>query len=56
MIILLRDTYYHYCNIDQITIDRFRAADSLGRFYNQNIRVSANAGLYDCRKGSVPTY
>lgn len=56
MIVSLRGTYYHYCEIGPNVVAAFVAADSLGRFYNANIRVSSNGGLYDCRKYSVPQF
>src|SRR4051794_15741055 len=34
----LQQTYYHYCEINKGTVDAWIAADSLGRFYNQNIK------------------
>jgi KTSC domain len=40
MIIRLRDTYYHYCNIPESTV----TADSMGRFFNSQVKKN-----YDCR-------
>jgi hypothetical protein len=51
MIVLLKQTYYHYCGIDKVTVDSFKAADSMGRFYNAYIK-----GHFDCRVGRVPAY
>jgi hypothetical protein len=38
MIVKLNETYYHYCAIDNRTVDEFEAADSMGRFFNASIR------------------
>jgi hypothetical protein len=49
MIVKLNETYYHYCDIDSATVDAFKAADSMGRFFNASIK-----GHFDCRTGHVP--
>jgi hypothetical protein len=49
MIVLLNETYYHYCDIDKATVDAFNAADSMGRFFNASIKDH-----FDCRTGPVP--
>jgi hypothetical protein len=51
MLINLNGTYYHYCAIDDDTVSELLAADSMGRFYNTNIK-----GNFDCRKNRVPAY
>ena len=51
MIVLLKATYYHYCDIDPATVAAFKSADSMGRYYNDYIK-----GHFDCRTGHVPTY
>lgn len=51
MIVLLKETYYHYCDIDKATLQAFEAADSMGRYYNATIK-----GHFDCRTGHVPAY
>ena len=49
LIVQLRSTYYHYCEVGQNVVAAWVAAPSLGQFYNANIKVSSNGGLYDCR-------
>jgi len=49
LLVKLRGTYYHYCDIDGATVDAFEAASSMGRFYNATIK-----GHFDCRTGHVP--
>ncbi|WKA26372.1 KTSC domain-containing protein [Bradyrhizobium roseum] len=56
MIILLKDTYYHYCEIPKSTVDALLSADSHGRYYNANIKGSGKDGPYDCRTHRVPSY
>jgi hypothetical protein len=51
MVVSLKGTYYHYCEIDQRTVSRFLGADSMGRFFNANIK-----GRFDCRVLRVPPY
>ena len=49
MLINLNGTYYHYCAIDDDTVTKLLAANSMGRFYNTNIK-----GNFDCRKNREP--
>ncbi len=51
MVIGLQGTYYHYCAIDAGTVAALRGAESMGRFYNANIK-----GNFDCRTRRVPAY
>lgn len=56
MVILLKNTYYHYCEIPKSTVDALLAADSHGRYYNTNIKGTGKDGPYDCRTHKVPSY
>ncbi|MCJ9700183.1 KTSC domain-containing protein [Bradyrhizobium sp. SHOUNA76] len=56
MVILLKDTYYHYCEIPKSTVDALLSADSHGRYYNANIKGTGKDGPYDCRTHRVPSY
>jgi len=56
MIILLKETYYHYCEIPKSTVDALLSADSKGRYYNANIKGTGKDGPYDCRTHRVPQY
>jgi|SRR5215212_10796523 len=57
MIIGLQGTYYHYCAIDPATVDGLLRADSMGRYFNANIRSGADQhGPFDCRDHPVPGY
>ena len=49
MVIALRNQWYHYCRIDNDTVQALLNADSMGRYYNETIR-----GNFDCRQGGVP--
>ena len=51
MLISLKGTYYHYCDIDGGTVSELMSANSMGRFFNGNIK-----GQFDCRSGYVPSY
>ena len=33
MVILLKGTYYHYCEIDQGTVDELLGAESMGKYF-----------------------
>jgi hypothetical protein len=48
MIVLLRSTYYAYCDVPEDLVARFYAANSMGRFYNQEIKSDAVGGRYAC--------
>lgn len=56
MIIQLRSTYYHYCEIPKSIITAFLDAPSMGRYYNANIKGTGSDGPYDCRTHRVPKY
>ena|SRR5258708_9955512 len=56
MIINLKGTYYHYCELPPATFDGLMGAPSMGQFYNQNIKGTGKDGPYDCRTHRVPTY
>lgn len=56
MVIKLNQTYYHYCAIGENTVDSLKAASSMGRYYNTNIKGSGSDGPFDCRTHSMPAY
>lgn len=56
MLIDLRGTYYHYCELPAATFDAFVTAGSMGQFYNQNIKGTGSDGPFDCRTHRVPNY
>jgi hypothetical protein len=56
MLISLRGTYYHYCELPAATFDAFVAAQSMGQFYNQSIKGTGSDGRFDCRTHRVPKY
>ena len=56
MVIRLNSTYYHYCELPEATFSAFMAADSMGQYFNSNIKGSGKDGPYDCRTHKVPTY
>jgi hypothetical protein len=56
MLINLRGTYYHCCDLPAPTFDALIAAPSMGQFYNQNIKGSGSDGPFDCRTHKVPQY
>lgn len=49
VVVLLRATYYAYCQVEADTVAAWIAADSIGRFYNQNIKSDAVDGRYACQ-------
>ena len=51
MLISLKGTYYHYCAIDAATVNALLQANSIGTYYNQNIK-----GRFDCRVNKIPVY
>lgn len=56
LIVRLENTYYHYCEIGPNVVAEWIAARSLGKFYNSNIKVSSNGGLYGCQGKVVPEF
>jgi hypothetical protein len=56
MIINLKGTYYHYCELPPATFDALMGAPSMGQYYNQNIKGTGSDGPYDCRTHRVPAY
>jgi hypothetical protein len=44
MLINLRGTYYHYCEIPAATFDALLAAQLMGPFYNQRIEGTGSDG------------
>jgi hypothetical protein len=51
MLIRLNDTYYHYCNIPESAVTALMGADSMGRFFNAQVK-----GKYNCRLNPPPKY
>lgn len=51
VIVKLKNTYYHYCEVPPDVVMDWLKAESIGRFYNANIK-----GRFDCRKNYVPPY
>jgi hypothetical protein len=49
LVVLLDQTYYHYCRIPSQVVSQWLNADSKGRFYLGNIK-----GNFDCRLGGIP--
>lgn len=49
LVVLLDQTYYHYCRIPSQVVNQWLGADSQGRFYNAAIK-----GNFDCRLGGIP--
>ena len=56
MIIRLKRTYYHYCEIGAGTVTALKAAPSMGRYYKANIKGWGSDGPFDCRTHRVPKY
>ena len=51
MLISLNGTYYHYCGIPTTTVEALMDANSMGRFFNEQVK-----GHFDCRLNPVPKY
>jgi KTSC domain len=56
MVIMLNGIYYHYCEIDQGTVNSLLTAQSMGKYFNANIKGSGSDGPFDCRTHRVPIY
>ena len=51
MLILLKNTWYQYCEIDEATVNGLLSAESKGRYYNGVVK-----GNFDCQVNRVPSY
>lgn len=56
MVVRLKETYYPYCEMPAATYDAFLKAESMGRYFNANIKGTGKDGPYDCRTHRVPQY
>jgi KTSC domain len=54
MLIRLRSTYYHYCEIDAATVRALQTAGSKRQYFEAHIRGSGSDGPFDCRTHPVP--
>ena len=54
MVIRLKTTYYHYCEIDAATVQGLQRASSKRQFFESRIRGSGADGPFDCRTHPVP--
>lgn len=54
MLIRLKATYYHYCEIDAKTVQALQAASSKRQFFEARIRGSGSDGPFDCRTHPIP--
>jgi len=54
MVIQLKTTYYHYCEIGDATVAALQAARSKSQFFQANIRGSGSDGPFDCRTHPIP--
>ena len=54
MIIRLRATYYHYCEIDPATVHGLRTAASKRQYFEARIKGSGSDGPFDCRTHAIP--
>nr|WP_315231871.1 KTSC domain-containing protein [uncultured Albidiferax sp.] len=54
MLIRLKTTYYHYCEIDPSTVQGLHAASSKRQYFESRIRGSGSDGPFDCRSHPIP--
>ena len=54
MLIRLRATYYHYCEIDAKTVQGLQAAASKRQYFEARIKGSGSDGPFDCRTHPIP--
>ena len=54
MVIRLKATYYHYCEIDSATVQGLQGAGSKRQFFETRIRGSGSDGPFDCRTHPIP--
>jgi hypothetical protein len=57
MIIKLKETYYHYCEIGPDVVSELLVAPSVGGYYTTRIRSQrANNRAFDCRDHPIPHF
>lgn len=56
VVVQLKTTYYHYCEMPKPIVDEWLAAPSMGHFYNTRVKGTGKDGPYDCRTHRVPSY
>lgn len=54
MVIRLKTTYYHYCEIDAATVRGLQGASSKRQFFEARVRGSGADGPFDCRTHPIP--
>ncbi len=54
MLIRLKTTYYHYCQIDSATVQGLLTAQAKRQFFVTHIRGSGEDGPFDCRTHPMP--
>lgn len=54
LIIRLKTTYYHYCEIDLATVQGLDKASSKRQFFETRIRGGGGDGPFDCRTHPIP--
>ena len=54
MLVRLKATYYHYCEIDAATVRGLQAASSKRQYFEARIRGSGADGPFDCRTHPIP--
>lgn len=54
MVIRLKTTYYHYCEIDATTVQGLQMASSKRQFFETRIRGNGADGPFDCRTHPIP--
>jgi hypothetical protein len=55
MVIRLKNTYYHYCEIDAATVQGLQSARSKRDFFESRIRGTGKDGPFDCRTKPIPS-
>lgn len=56
MLIQLKLTYSHYCELPTSTLNALLEAPSMGQFFNKNIKGTGAEVRYDCRTRRIPQY
>ncbi|OUM02959.1 KTSC domain-containing protein [Variovorax sp. JS1663] len=54
MVIRLKATYYHYCEIDTGIVQGLQSASSKRQFFETRIRGNGVDGPFDCRRQPIP--
>ncbi len=56
MVVRLNEAYHQHCEVGRDTLVGLLNANSMGRYYNDNLRSLYSGGRFDCRNHEAPEF